>query len=73
MESMTFQVDGLHCQGCAKTVSAVLRELDTVTGVEVDLGDGGPSTVRVRATGPLTVADIAEALRDEDEFSVVGA
>ena len=43
MEQLTFQVTGMHCQGCANTVSAALRGIDDVDGVDVDLqaADGG--------------------------------
>ena len=71
MELLTFRVDGMHCQGCANTVSAALRELDGVTAVAIDLAAEGPSTVRVQATRPLSVADVAHALRDDEEFSVL--
>jgi copper chaperone len=71
MQWSTFRVDGMSCQGCANTVSAALRELDAVTGVEVDLAASGPATVRVQADRSLSVAEIAEALRDDEEFSVL--
>jgi len=67
----TFRVEGMHCQGCANTVSAALRGIDTVTAVEVDLATSGPSLVRLQAARPVSVAEVSAALRDDEEFSVL--
>jgi copper chaperone CopZ len=71
MEFSAFQVAGMSCQGCANTVSAVLGDLDGVATVEVELSATGPATVRVQAARKLTVAEVADALRDDEEFTVI--
>jgi len=35
MKSTTFRVDGMHCEGCAETVKAVLGAEDGVLAAEV--------------------------------------
>ena len=66
-----FRVDGLHCQGCANTVKAALSQLDTVTSVDVELGDGVPSVVRVSSRDELTAGQVEAALNEEGEFTVL--
>jgi copper chaperone len=72
MASQQFSVDGLHCQGCANTVTDVLMKLSAVTSVDVDLDTKSTSTVRVEAEPPLSAADVQAALDSEGNFTVVG-
>lgn len=66
-----FWVDGLHCQGCVNTVKAALGQLETVTAVDVELGDGVPSVVRVSSRDELTATQVQAALNEEGEFTVL--
>lgn len=38
MTKQVFSVGGLHCEGCAKSVTAILREQPGAAVVTVDLG-----------------------------------
>ena len=40
METITLKVNGMTCQGCARSVAKVLQGLPGVSGVEVSLGNG---------------------------------
>ena len=71
MGSQQFSVDGLHCQGCAKTVTDALMRLSVVTSVDVDLDMKGTSTVRIDAEPPLSAADVQAVLDSEGNFAVV--
>ena len=71
MASQQFSVDGLHCQGCAKTVTDALMKLSAVTSVDVDLDMKSTSTVRIDAEPPLSAADVQAALDSQGNFVVV--
>jgi copper chaperone len=71
MASQQFSVQGLHCQGCAKTVTDALMKLSAVTSVDVDLDMTSTSTVRVDAESPLSAADVQATLDSEGNFTVV--
>ena len=72
MASQQFSVDGLHCQGCSKTVTDALMKLPAVTSVNVDLNMKSTSTVRIDAEPPLSAADVQAALDSQGNFVVVG-
>jgi copper chaperone len=72
MAKQQFRVDGLHCDGCAQTVTDALMGLPTVTAVDVDLDTKGSSTVRVDAEAPLSAAQVQSALDARGNFSVLG-
>lgn len=40
MQSMTLEIDGMHCDGCARTIDHVLRRQPGVWEAEVSLGEG---------------------------------
>jgi copper chaperone len=71
MAQQQFSVDGLHCQGCAQTVTTALMALPAVTAIDVDLDMNGTSTVRVDAEPPLSAAEVQAALEAQGNFSVV--
>lgn len=72
MAQQKFSVDGLHCQGCAKTVADALTALADVTSVDVELDTKGTSTVRIDAAQPLSAADVQAALDKQGNFTVAG-
>ena len=72
MAQQQFTVDGLHCEGCAKTVTDALTKVSGVKSVQVDLNTRGTSTVRVEAESTLAAADVQAALDRQGNFTVVG-
>ncbi len=72
MATQAFSIDGLHCHGCAETVTSAIGGLPTVSSVTVDLDTKGTSTVTVDAEQTLTRADIQSALDAEGNFTVIG-
>ncbi|OPX13041.1 heavy-metal-associated domain-containing protein [Mycobacterium sp. AT1] len=67
----TFSVDGLHCQGCADTVSSAISGLAEVRSVRVVLDTTGSSTVEIDAAEQVTVAQVQSALDAEGNFAVL--
>ena len=72
MATQQFSVDGLHCHGCAKTITDALMKLPAVTSVDVGLETRGTSTVRINAEPPLSAAEVQTALDSEGNFAVIG-
>ncbi|MFG3678896.1 heavy-metal-associated domain-containing protein [Micromonospora chalcea] len=67
MES-TYQVSGMTCGHCVKSVSTELSALAGVTDVQVDLATG---RVTVTSQNPLD-ADAVRAAVDEAGYDLVG-
>lgn len=67
----TFSVTGLSCQNCVKHVSGALRELPGVHSVAVDLHPEGASTIRVEAAAALSDDQVAAALAQEGDYSLL--
>lgn len=65
--TQTFAVAGMTCGHCVAAVTEELDALDSVIGVEVDLGSG---TVTVTSTAPLSV-DVVAAAVDEAGYELV--
>lgn len=72
MGQQQFRLDGLHCQGCVRTVTDALMDLPAVASVDVDLDTHGASTARVDAEPPLSAAEVQAALDSRGNFSVLG-
>ncbi|MEI2766289.1 MAG: heavy-metal-associated domain-containing protein [Dermatophilaceae bacterium] len=72
MTTQTFQVSGMTCGHCAHAVTTELRALEGVSEVGVDLVAGGTSTVSVQADRELTDAQVAAALDEAGNYSLVG-
>lgn len=70
MAQHTFRVEGLHCQGCVNTVTAVLGGMASVTDVEIDLDTSGPSAMRIDSDHTVSVEQLQTALREVGNFSV---
>jgi copper chaperone len=70
MTEQVFRVDGLHCQSCVGAVKDALGALEAVSVVEVELGE--PSVVTVQTQHPLSVDEVAAALREEGDYAGVG-
>jgi len=60
----TYQVDGMTCGHCARSVTEELSALDGVSDVQVALVAGGTSTVTVTSDAPLEADDVAAAVTE---------
>jgi copper chaperone len=70
--SSTYSVVGMTCGHCVAAVEEELGNLADVTGVDVDLVDGGESTVRVTSVAPLDIERVRGAV-DEAGYELTGA
>jgi copper chaperone CopZ len=68
MISATYQVTGMTCEHCTRTVSEELTALDGVTGVSVDLVPGGTSAVTVSSETPVAEQAVAAALDEAGDY-----
>lgn len=59
--TVEFVVEGMHCDGCAETISHTLGEVAGVTACRVD-HDGGTASIDVLTTDPQIEARLAEAI-----------
>jgi copper chaperone CopZ len=71
MSTQNFAVDGMTCGHCASAVTEELRALAGVTDVQVALVAGGTSAVTVDATRELTPAEVAAALDEAGNYSLL--
>ena len=69
--TQTFSVTGLNCQSCVNHVTSALSALAGVESVSVDLDPTGTSAVHVEASTPLTDDEVAEALSEEGNYSLL--
>ena len=66
-----FEATGLTCGHCAKAVSDELMALDGVVDAQVDVVDGGASTVTVVTERDLTDDELVAALEEAGEYVLV--
>ncbi len=71
-DTQTFQATGLTCGHCVHAVTEEISALDGVSAVDVDLVDGGASTVRVAADRELAASEIEAALDEAGGYQLVG-
>ncbi|MEO6411743.1 MAG: heavy metal-associated domain-containing protein [Pedococcus sp.] len=71
MSTQNFSVDGMTCGHCASAVTQELKALHGVTRVSVDLVADGTSAVTVEAERELTPAEVAAALDEAGDYSLV--
>lgn len=62
--STQFQVEGMTCSHCVRSVTEEVAAIDGVSGVEVDLHVGGVSTVTVSSTAPVDAERVREAVEE---------
>jgi copper chaperone len=72
MTTTAYTVSGMTCGHCVAAVSEEVMKLDGVTGVEIDLVEGGESQVAVTSATPLTEVSVRAAV-DEAGYELVGA
>lgn len=70
MSSFTVPVDGLHCDGCVRTVTEELSALEGVRSVSVDLNTKGVSQVHIDADAEIPDDRIQAAIAAEGNFTV---
>ena len=70
MTTQTYNVTGMTCGHCAHAVTTELQTLDGVNDVNVDLVEGGTSTVTVTSEAPLEDAKVAEALDEAGDYKL---
>ena len=71
-DTQTFQATGLTCGHCVHAVTEEVSALDGVSAVEVDLVNGGASTVRVVADRELPATEVGAALDEAGGYQLVG-
>ena len=71
MSTQNFSVAGMTCGHCASAVTEELEALDGVSNVQVSLVAGGTSAVTVEAVRELTPAEVAAALDEAGDYSLV--
>lgn len=71
MATTRYTVTGMTCGHCVSAVREELVKLPGVQAVDVELGDGGPSTVTVASAAPLDEAQVRDAI-DEAGYELVG-
>ncbi len=69
--TQTFSVTGLSCQSCVKHVTGALTGLPGVDSVRIELETGGASTVFVESGRQLDDDEVAAALAEEGEYTLV--
>jgi copper chaperone CopZ len=72
MTSVTYQVTGMTCEHCARTVTQELTGLNAVRDVRIDLRPGGYSSVTVVSEEPLQAEAIARALEEAGDYQLAG-
>lgn len=70
MTTTTYIVRGMTCGHCVKAVTDELQSLDAVTTVDIDLVEGGDSTVVVSSTDPLDIERVKTAV-DEAGYELI--
>lgn len=61
MTTTSYNVSGMTCDHCARSVTEELTEIPGVTGVQVDVAAG---TATVTSSAPLDVASVRKAVEE---------
>jgi copper chaperone CopZ len=69
MPTTAYKVSGMTCHHCVRAVKDEVGGLDGVSADEVDLVEGGVSTVTVTSAAPLDDAAVATAV-DEAGYAL---
>lgn len=72
MTTTTYAVTGMTCSHCVNAVTEEVTKLAGVSGVEIDLVEGGESRVRVTSEQELALEDVRAAV-DEAGYELAGA
>lgn len=71
MSTQSFQVNGMTCGHCVNAVTQELSALDGVQKVTVELGQNAPSDVTVETDRELSNGEIADALDEAGDYTLV--
>jgi copper chaperone len=63
VEQITFSIQGMHCDGCAKSVEVELRKIDGVSDVSVSFDDSS-ATFSVAQNKIPTNQELAELMSE---------
>jgi copper chaperone len=63
-----FSVVGMTCEHCVRAVEEELGALPGVTGVDVDLVEGGASSVQITGGHALSALQVARALDEAGDY-----
>jgi copper chaperone len=61
-QTVDVNVQGMTCGHCVRSVQEEIREIPGVTDVQVELVNGGTSTVRVTSDEPVTDEQLEAAV-----------
>jgi len=73
MTTATYQLTGLTCEHCARSVTSEFESIAGVSTVTVELVPGGVSAVTVTSDSPLTAEAVAAALDEAGGYRLAGA
>ncbi len=62
-----YQVQGMTCSGCKRTVENLLKTVEGVTKVEANTAQG---TVSVTSERPMSLQELKKALEDFEQYSI---
>lgn len=62
-----YQVTGMTCSGCKRTIENLLKTVEGVTQVEANVEQG---TVSVTTDKDVPLAELKKALEDFDQYSI---
>ncbi len=62
-----YQVQGMTCSGCKRTVENLLKTVEGVTEVEANTAQG---TVSVTSERPVSLQELKKALEDFEQYSI---
>ena len=71
MTTTTYTVRGMTCGHCVAAVTEEVQGISGVSGVEIELVEGGDSPVTVSSESPLDVEAVRAAI-DEAGYELVG-
>lgn len=69
----TYAATGLTCGHCAHAVAQEVGQIDGVTGVDVDVVNGGASSITVTAESEPSQEHLAAALDEAGGYALVDA
>ncbi|MDR1189985.1 MAG: heavy-metal-associated domain-containing protein [Bifidobacteriaceae bacterium] len=64
MPSTSYRVNGMTCHHCVRAVKDEVGSLPGVSKVEVELVEGGASTVTVTSAAPLSLEEVTTAVQE---------
>lgn len=67
----SYAVAGMTCEHCVSAVTEEVGAIPGVTGVAIGLVPGGVSTMRVSTDGHLTEEQVAGALDEAGDYSLL--